>query len=230
MLTDESSVPFYVGKGHGKRMDSHEREARRGCTEPRHKKIRSLWSKGQSVQKVVIFETENEAEAFEMEKDFIGLIGRGNLCNCTDGGEGPSGLVHSQDFIERFRRMMTGNKYNAGRRMSPELRAKLRALDWKAIGLKAAATNRLRGNFERMAARRRGKPGPKHTEEAKAKVRRNRAGGGISGFVGVYPNNSGFFARFYRDMRPVYVGNFKTAQAASIARSKFVAPDGTLLC
>jgi len=68
----------------------------------------------------------SEDEAFELEKFLISFIGReihgGPLVNLTDGGEGSSGLVHTEENREFFRRLHTGNKYRKGCITSPESR------------------------------------------------------------------------------------------------------------
>lgn len=93
--------PVYVGKGSGRRATLH-------------------WKYGNKVNRVfdawlgairrlglepiieIVAEFEIEAEAFEKEIELIALFGRkdtgtGPLCNCTDGGEGGSGKVVTEE-------------------------------------------------------------------------------------------------------------------------------------
>ena len=92
--------PVYVGKGTGDRDLSH--WSRGSHNKPfqdfiSHLKQRSLvptWER--------VFETENEDEAFAKEMQLIELYGRrdlktGTLFNRTDGGEGPSGFIKSEE-------------------------------------------------------------------------------------------------------------------------------------
>jgi len=230
-LLDELGEPFYVGKGHGNRIDSHERDARRGENEPRHKKIRSIWGRGAEIGKDIVFRTFSEQEAFEAEKYFIALLGRKNLCNCTDGGEGPSGLVHPPEFIEKTRIRMLGNKYREGLPFikTPAWEESRRKVDWVAAHSKAVETmKRLRkGAF---AIGYKGySTGLKRSALTKGKVRLNRSGGGISGIPGVYPHKkSGFWARVYIDGKPIHLGSYKTVEEAAAARRAVLNSDGTI--
>lgn len=94
--------PFYVGKGMGNRVYDHETEARSRCDCRKCRTIRKIWKSGGDVQRVILFTTDDEQEAFAYEIETIALYGRENLCNHTDGGEGTQNI-------------------------SPETRAKLRA-------------------------------------------------------------------------------------------------------
>ncbi len=116
----DSQSAFYIGKGKGNRINGHEAEARRGGKDPRHCKIRSMISRGEKVIKRFLFTELSEEEAFEKEIDSIAAIGRNNLLNCTDGGEGPSGRKSSPEWIEAARIRMRGTSFNRGRRQSKE--------------------------------------------------------------------------------------------------------------
>jgi hypothetical protein len=89
-LQDESGIPFYVGKGKGSRVHSHEQKARRGVSSYVCHKIRKIQSQGGKVMKTIVFKTPDESEAYREEMRRIALYGRDNLTNQTDGGEGPS--------------------------------------------------------------------------------------------------------------------------------------------
>lgn len=78
---------FYVGKGSGIRYKS-----RRSRTA--HWK--NIVAKHGLIIKIVA-DNLTEAEAFALERQTIALAGRDNLCNLTDGGEGPSGHIHSDE-------------------------------------------------------------------------------------------------------------------------------------
>lgn len=79
---------FYVGKGQGARVSNHEREASTKCRCYKCRTIRKIWQGGQEISKAIVFETEIEDNAFAHEIALIAQHGRGNLCNCTDGGRG----------------------------------------------------------------------------------------------------------------------------------------------
>jgi hypothetical protein len=88
----EDGTPYYVGKGNGRR---------------------GLRSEGHNVHcprfkaRIVIQHWATEEEALQMEKWWISLFGRkdlgtGILRNMTDGGDGQSGLVHSEKTKRRM--------------------------------------------------------------------------------------------------------------------------------
>lgn len=65
---------FYIGKGTGDRIHTHELEARRGGTYygAQYRKvalIREIWKGGGTVQKRIVFETDDEQEAFRQERE-----------------------------------------------------------------------------------------------------------------------------------------------------------------
>lgn len=62
---------FYVGKGTGYRVSSHEAETRNGGTSKKHDIIRSIWNAGEQVVKDIVFETDDEQEAFTHESELI---------------------------------------------------------------------------------------------------------------------------------------------------------------
>lgn len=110
----EDGTPLYVGKGTGKRAYV------RGSHHLRPPKDKSL---------ILIFPQDSEAEAIQSEKDLIALFGRkdlgtGILRNFTDGGDGVSGLKHTEDAK---RRMSVGHKgrpsWNKGISPSEKTRA-----------------------------------------------------------------------------------------------------------
>ena len=92
--------PFYVGKGKGKRFLHHVTQ-KRVIGENKHKTSiikKIIQNTGSSdIPKKIIY-CSSEAEAFELERFLIKIIGwhdlgKGPLTNHTDGGEGQSGVV-----------------------------------------------------------------------------------------------------------------------------------------
>lgn len=78
---------FYVGKGKGDRaLSIKHRNSRWNRTQKKHGLIVEIAQDGLQ-----------EWAAFELEKDLIALYGRENLSNMTDGGEGTSGWVQSEE-------------------------------------------------------------------------------------------------------------------------------------
>jgi hypothetical protein len=110
----EDGSPYYVGKGSGKRAFV------RGSHHLRPPKDKAL---------IVLFPQDSEADAMQSEKDLIALFGRkdlgtGILRNFTDGGDGVSGLHHSE---AAKRRMSQAKKGKPGRTPTPEQLAAMAA-------------------------------------------------------------------------------------------------------
>jgi|SRR5699024_5876067 len=73
----------------------------------------------------IIFESEDEQFILDKEKEFIELYGRrqfgnGTLVNLTEGGEGMSGLTHSEETLNKHYRGKNNPMY--GRKFSEEHR------------------------------------------------------------------------------------------------------------
>ena len=104
--------PYYIGKGTKRRIYSN---YGRPCNKPKDKSR-------------IIFLKQNltEEEAFKHEMYMIAVFGRkdlgtGILHNKTGGGEGCSGMVHSEETKEKLSVMNTGEKNAAyGRHRSQE--------------------------------------------------------------------------------------------------------------
>ena len=148
----EDRTPYYIGKGTKERIYST------------HRKFKPPKDKSR-----IIFLKQNltEEEAFRHEVYMIAVFGRkdlgtGILHNRTDGGEGLSGLVHSE---ETKRKVSDANK---GRTQSEETRKKRsEALKGKTL---SEETKR------KMSEVRKGKSnafyGKSHSEETKRKLRK----------------------------------------------------------
>ena len=72
---------FYVGKGSSNRLYNHEETARGGSKTATSNVIREIWASGHNVQKKILFESENEAEALAEEQRQIALYDNGKLTN-----------------------------------------------------------------------------------------------------------------------------------------------------
>lgn len=103
--------PFYVGKGMGKRKTNTLSE----------KKNKFKWNIIQKIKsnnlkpiRIILVDKLCEDKSFEIEKKLIKLIGRrdlnkGTLTNFTDGGEGTSGIIQSEET--KLKRKKTLKKY-----------------------------------------------------------------------------------------------------------------------
>jgi hypothetical protein len=98
-----NGVPFYVGKGKKtksyNRIDYH-------LNYWSHNKNKKLTNKIKKLNGIfdieIIFESSNEMECLNLETQLISEIGRENLCNLTDGGEGVSGFNHSEETKQKI--------------------------------------------------------------------------------------------------------------------------------
>lgn len=82
---------FYVGKGQKDRIYQHDTEARSGHKCHKCNVIRKIWSTGDTVGRVIVYETDNEMAALDCEIFQIAEYGRKNLTNMTTGGDGVPG-------------------------------------------------------------------------------------------------------------------------------------------
>ena len=127
----EDGSPYYVGKGKGRRAYTKDRNVKRPPTDDRI---------------IIPLQNLTEEQAFANEKDFISFFGRkdnntGILWNFTDGGEGKSGIITSDEtrkkmsayaknrteqHVERYKKSATGKKRSeeACKKMSEALRSK----------------------------------------------------------------------------------------------------------
>jgi hypothetical protein len=137
----KDGTPYYVGKGNETRPYSKWRNVARPQEDAR----------------ILVQFWESEEKAFEMEKWWIAFWGRkdngtGTLRNLTDGGDGPSGLIHSEETKQRISKS----------KMNPpeETRAKIRAARAKQVitpnhkaAIKAGCLVGCKGNRFSEAAR-----------------------------------------------------------------------------
>lgn len=82
-----NDLVFYIGKGSRSRINHHEQEALRGHDCPKCELIRGIWRSGGTVQRAIVFETEDERAALDREAALIQHYGLTQLVNRTSGGE-----------------------------------------------------------------------------------------------------------------------------------------------
>ena len=107
-LSDTEKV-FYVGKGSGKRLQTT-LNPNFGNTKSTYKsnKLKKLYQEHKIVVPSVLFTTNNEAKAFEVERELIKYFGKENLCNLTEGGDGLAGLSFSEEHKNKIRQALLG--------------------------------------------------------------------------------------------------------------------------
>ena len=127
--------PIYVGKGTGTRKISHlkciNKHGNPYFGNKLHK-IASEFSKQEMQKYILIFGSLlEEQEAFDLETDLIEEIGRhdlklGSLTNLTDGGDGASGVVVSEETKQKLSEVNKGeNNPNFGKPRDEETRTKI---------------------------------------------------------------------------------------------------------
>ena len=117
----EDKSPYYIGKGQGQRLYSRQRKR----IKPPKDRTRIIFLK----------QNLTEEEAFNHEKYMIAVFGRkdlgtGILHNRTDGGEGPSGVIKSEETRRKLSEANKGEKSHMyGKSLSQETRRKLSELN-----------------------------------------------------------------------------------------------------
>jgi hypothetical protein len=144
-------TPFYVGKGHGRRMLNFTKR------NPHHKNVVAKYGRENILMGKL--DCSSEEISFELEKGLIACLRRMNapLVNRTGGGEGVTGFPLSKEHRAKISALMTGRP---GRPRTPEALAKFRAT---RLGYKPS--EQAKANM-RAAALRKAPP----SEETRAKL------------------------------------------------------------
>lgn len=105
--------PFYIGKGHGKRIYESKCECQSNSF--KYKKIQKLKRSNLKPLTLKYIENLTEKESFDLEINMIKTIGRrdkklGPLTNLTDGGEGHYGYICSEELKTIRRKNQTGKR------------------------------------------------------------------------------------------------------------------------
>lgn len=179
MLVDpRNNLPFYVGKGQGRRCDFHVDEAKYYTKRKSLKlnKIRKLLSLGLQPIVIKVEEGVSDEQATEFECLLIAEIRDLGipLTNMTDGGDGAKGYRHTEAHKLRM------SELQAGRVISDEHRQKMRkpkSSEGRANIIKARLATAYRPSEEtklKTSQALLGRPSPmkgrKQTEEARAKM------------------------------------------------------------
>lgn len=114
LIDPRTHLPFYVGKGTGRRMYIHERDVLRGKVPNRNtflfNKIRKILSLGYRIIYKKVYENLTEDIAFQKESDEIRKyeikrVG-GILCNLSYGGEGMKGYKFTPKQLKKHKQKM----------------------------------------------------------------------------------------------------------------------------
>ncbi len=164
MWLREDGTPYYIGKGRGCRAYSP------------HRKDGRLRPPADN-QRIIIQECLSEKDAFAAERFLIAYYGRedlrtGCLLNLTAGGEGTSGWIPTESFIEKIRAQMQGRVLTAAHKQRISLAHKGRAKSHEAVEASRKARTGTKQLPDHAARSRTAFLGGHHTEEAKEKIRR----------------------------------------------------------
>jgi len=186
----DGGLPFYVGKGCGERDTKHLRSAR-CASESKSFNIRTILKLLRNNQEPVItriVENVDEELALFIEEEFITKYGRrdlgtGVLTNLTNGGDGVSGFVRSEESKAKHSKSTTGtNHHFYGKKMKVETKAKISK---SHIGMKPSLITRAKLSVSAKArgysqskieAMRKVNTGCKRTEEYKQNMSEARKG------------------------------------------------------
>lgn len=143
---------FYVGKGMHRRVRSVARkENQRHC-----RIVAKLKSMGLSVEVRIFAEVQTEKEAFDIEVIRIKHLRDSgvDIVNMTDGGEGASGVVVTDEMRRKRSELMLGKAgaWLKGRKLSEEHKAKISA---SGVGRKVSEETR-----KKISDAQKGKPRP----------------------------------------------------------------------
>jgi hypothetical protein len=157
-------LPFYIGKGKGRRKDQHFLVGKLRDGSHKSNKILKCQAEGIEVYAEILFEYDDETSAFAKEKELIKFYGRrdlgtGCLTNWADGGEGAAGTTRSAEWKAKISAM------NKGKTITPETRAKISAAK-KGLPLSPAT----------RAAALAYNTGRKHSQEHKDKISQSNKG------------------------------------------------------
>jgi hypothetical protein len=94
LVDPRTDQPFYIGKGKGRRVLAHEREARNGVTSAKACRIRDIWCAGLEVERRIVADGLDDAAACQLEREMIERD-RASLTNVSPGG-GPASVDPDQ--------------------------------------------------------------------------------------------------------------------------------------
>lgn len=111
LIDERNNKVFYVGKGCHNRMYKHVDSVKKGKIFKNTKlynKINKILKENKKILYEKVFETDIEQEAFNYEIYEIKRIGKENLCNLTDGGDGFLRLYRTKEHKNNISKALKG--------------------------------------------------------------------------------------------------------------------------
>lgn len=109
LIDPRTDRPFYIGKGKGRRMHQHAKDARNGKPGRKCDFIRELHAVGLCPTERIVKRFEDEAAAYAYEAELIAEL-RDDLLNIAAGGHGGRGVVDperdARKLVLRFGALM----------------------------------------------------------------------------------------------------------------------------
>ena len=176
----DKNVPFYIGIG------SDDEFKRANSNKSRNRHWRFIVSKT-SHRVDVMFDGLSWNDACIKEIEFIALYGRrdlgkGTLCNLTDGGDGSLGIIHSQEYRNKLSKILKEKAHWKGKNLSKETKEKISEnLKGRYRGKESPHYGKSRPQelVDRIAEMNRGNTnmlGKKHSQETKIKMSESHKG------------------------------------------------------
>lgn len=112
ILLDLDNKPFYVGKG--SKSNTYDRinyHLNHWMDNPNPKLRAKIENLGGKFLVEIAFVSDNEEECLQKEIEYISELGRHNLCNLTNGGQGISGWQHSNKSKQKMKDSKQSYKY-----------------------------------------------------------------------------------------------------------------------
>ena len=158
-IRPDTNKVFYVGKGSGCRAQSKH---------GRNNHWNNIVAKAGGFSVNILVDNVDEEFAFLAEMERIGQLNRlgYKLANKTEGGEGPSGMRHTDEAKKKIADAQRGDKHwTVGYEITEEHREKL-----KQARAKLVFTDEIRAKISEASKRR------VYTEETKAKMSQSKSG------------------------------------------------------
>jgi len=164
LIDSRNNKVFYVGKGCHKRMYTHYNIIKNGHNlKNGHlgNKLKQLIKENLKPIYRKVFITNDEQEAYNKEIETIDKIGKENLCNLTDGGEGGfSSIEHQQkatfnSHISLRNRLKTDEKFrkyfgkmSSERMACLHIEGKVKPYDWTGRKHKSETIEKMKKTFK----------------------------------------------------------------------------------